>query len=101
MLNLRGDSPRAVSPSCHGAVHSFTLPRGPLRRLASLSQREGAPLSCALLSLYLILLGKHSDEADVLLGCVLPCRHRLGFRDVLGDLANTVVLRGRMPLAVG
>jgi non-ribosomal peptide synthetase component F len=70
------------------------MPRQLLKELALLAQAEGATLYSALLAVYMALLSRYTSQSDILVGSPLACRNKLGFRNVVGDFVNTVVMRG-------
>ena len=95
MLNLPTDFSRPPVTNYEGNAYVFLLPRMVLRKLFFLAQTEGATLYTALLAVYMVLLHRYTGQTDLLVGSPMACRNKLGFKNVVGDFVNTVVMRGK------
>jgi amino acid adenylation domain-containing protein len=92
-LELPADRPRALQPSRRGGVHKVALPEGPSQRLAALSRREEVTLFMTLAAAFGLLLGRHANQEELLLGTPIANRNRHETEALIGFFVNTLVLR--------
>jgi natural product biosynthesis luciferase-like monooxygenase protein len=92
-LELPTDKPRPREPSFQGALHSFLLPRELVQRLEALGRREGCTLYVVLATAWATLLHRYAGQEDFALGTIISSRERPELRQMVGFLANTLVLR--------
>lgn len=76
-----------------GAVLDFSVPAALATRLADLARAQGCTLYTLLLTVWSILLYRHTRQADFAIGTVTSGRDRAEFSDILGFFANTLVFR--------
>jgi amino acid adenylation domain-containing protein len=88
------DSGDRTGRAGRAAVHAFRLPPDVTAALERIAADRGATLFMALLAAYHVLLAQRSGEADVLAGTVWAVRDRAELEPLIGDLTDTLVLRG-------
>ncbi len=94
-LRLPLDHPRPAQPSYKGGAFSFTLPTSLSCRLKVMAKEENSTLFTLFLSALQILLQRYSGESEVWIGSPSSVnRHHPKYADIVGYLANSVVLRG-------
>jgi amino acid adenylation domain-containing protein len=77
-----------------GGMHQqLQLPQELTESLRELTRREGLTLFMTMLSAYVLLLNQYTDDEDVVIGSVYANRERIEAENVIGILANTLVLR--------
>ena len=76
-----------------GARQEITLSPELTEGLKDLTRREGMTLLMTLLSGYVLLLNRYSGDEDVVVGATYANRERPEAEQVIGILANTLVLR--------
>lgn len=92
-LNLPIDRKRPDLDSGSGALTTLHIPGELFRRLESLAQGEGATLFMILLEVFFILMHRHAEMEDFLVGSIIAGRHRPETEEIVGFFADTVVLR--------
>jgi natural product biosynthesis luciferase-like monooxygenase protein len=85
--------PRSGPPSPHGATHRFSLPAELVDRVRELARQRGTTLFAAMLASFTALLHRYTGQRDIAVGTVAANRGRPEHRDLVGFLANTLVLR--------
>jgi hypothetical protein len=95
-LELPTDRPRPPVRSRRGARCARRLSGELVAALETLSRTHGATLYMTLLGAWQLLLSRHSGQEDVLVGSPVANRDRHELEGVIGCLANTVVMRGRL-----
>jgi amino acid adenylation domain-containing protein len=93
VLELPTDRPRPAVQTYRGARQSFRLPKPLSDALRALSQREGVTLFMTLLAAFQILLHRHTDEDDLLVGLPIAGRNQVEVEGLIGFFVNTLVLR--------
>ncbi len=93
LLNLPTDRPRPPVQTYRGASHRFTLDESLARRLRALARAANVTLYTVLLAAFQLLLARYSNQEDVLVGTPALGRNRAELEQVIGYLANPVVLR--------
>ena len=93
VLELPTDRPRPAVQTYRGARQSFRLPKPLSDALKALSQREGVTLFMTLLAAFQILLHRHTDEEDLLVGSPIAGRNQVEVEGLIGFFVNTLVLR--------
>ncbi|HEX6284950.1 MAG TPA: condensation domain-containing protein, partial [Pyrinomonadaceae bacterium] len=76
-----------------GARQEIVLPPQLSEALKELTRREGMTLLMTLLSGFVLLLNRYSGDEDVVVGATYANRERPEAAQVIGILANTLVLR--------
>jgi amino acid adenylation domain-containing protein len=92
-LQLPADRPRPLQPSRRGGVLGVALPAGLSERLAALSRREEVTLFMTLAAAFGLLLGRHANQEELLLGTPIANRNRHETEALIGFFVNTLVLR--------
>jgi len=93
-LDLPTERPRPRLESHAGDREHFTVDAARVAALRSLAREEGATLHMTMLAAYQLLLGRHANQDDILVGAPVAGRSRPEFDGVIGCFANTVVHRG-------
>jgi amino acid adenylation domain-containing protein len=92
-LQLPTDRPRPAAQSFRGARHRMALPRTLADSLKSLGEREETTLFTALLSCFLLLLQRYSEQDDIIVGSPVANRRQAETQGMIGFFANVMVLR--------
>ena len=93
LLDLPTDAPRGPSLSPAGERHGFTLPPTLCDAVKALAQAEGATLFMALLSAFQVLLARHANQDDVVVGTPVANRGAAECEPLIGLFVNTLALR--------
>ena len=93
VLELPTDRPRPATPSHRGARAGFVLSGELTHQLKQLSRREGVTLFMTLLAAYQVVLGRYSDQHDVVVGTDVANRNQLQTESLIGFFVNQLVLR--------
>ena len=94
VLNLPTDRPRPPIQTYNGSTHPFTIDADLTEKLKSLAREQGSTLFTALLAAFQVLLHRYTGQEDILVGTPTYGRNRPEFSNLVGDLINTVALRG-------
>jgi amino acid adenylation domain-containing protein len=92
-LRLPVDRPRPAVQTYRGAVHRFTVDGRLKGGLEEVGRRVGATSYVTLFAAYATLLHRYSGQDDLLIGSPFGCRDRAGLDNLVGYIANPVVLR--------
>ncbi len=87
------DHPRPAVQTFNGALHSFTLDRPTLTVLKQLALEEQATLFMVLQGVFALLLSRHSNSHDIVLGTPVANRLQKELEPLVGFFVNTLVLR--------
>lgn len=93
VLNLATDRPRPPVPTYRGASLAFSLNGELTGKLKSLSQAHATTLYTTLLSIFQVLLQRHTGQDDILVGSLTAGRNKAEFADLVGYFVNPVVQR--------
>ena len=96
LIELPTDCPRPTAQSFRGQRMLRGISGELLGRLKDLARREGSTLFVVLLSAWQVLLHRYSGQDDILVGSAAANRSMPELESIVGCLANTIVLRGRM-----
>lgn len=96
LVELPTDFPRPTVQSFRGKRMLRGISGELLDRLKDLARREGSTLFIVLLSAWQVLLHRYSGQDDILVGSAAANRRMPALESIVGCLANTIVLRGRM-----
>jgi Condensation domain len=96
VLELPTDRPRPPVQQFRGARERIMIPNSLLAALKSLAQGEGSTMFMTMLAAYNLLLYRHSQQSDILVGLTISTRERPETVGMLGYLLNMVVLRTRL-----
>lgn len=92
-MNLPQQQVRGKVQRFKGARQQMTLAPELVQRLKELTRREGATLLMTLFSGFVLLLNRYTGDEDVVVGSVYANREREEAKNLIGNLANTLVLR--------
>jgi len=95
VLNLPLDRQRTSANSNKGSSVFFETGKELLIKLKTLAKSEGVTLYTILISSFLLLLYKYSNQKDILLGTTTAGRNFSGTEDLVGYFVSPVVIRGR------
>ncbi|MGC1379234.1 MAG: amino acid adenylation domain-containing protein [Anaerolineales bacterium] len=93
ILNLPTDLPRPPIQTYRGSSQTCVLDAALTSGLKRFSQEHGVSLYTTLLAAFQVLLHRYTGQEQVWIGSPLPGRSQTGFADMVGYLANSVVLR--------
>ncbi|MEU5365875.1 condensation domain-containing protein [Streptomyces sp. NPDC005925] len=93
VLDLPADKPRPPLQTHHGALTPLVLDSETSEGLAALARAEGTTPFVALLSVLTILLGRASDDDEVVIGSPVAGRTRPELEPMIGCFADILVLR--------
>ena len=93
LLALPFDRPRPAVQSFKGARKTFSLSRELTQKLKALGREHDATLFMTLQSAFSVLLGRYSDQDDLLIGTPIANRNRAELEGLIGLFFNTLVMR--------
>jgi amino acid adenylation domain-containing protein len=92
-LELPTDTPRALIHTFNEGRRSFELPRELSKKIEEISQKEGIGKQKLLLGAFKLLLHKYTQQREILVGTSAQNREQAGMENLVGPVANLVVLR--------
>jgi amino acid adenylation domain-containing protein len=92
-FELPTDHPRGSDLSFAGEFLTELFPARVLEAFESLQRREGVSLFMALLAAFEVLLYRHTNQEDVVVGASTAGRNRESTDDLIGFFVNPVVIR--------
>lgn len=95
-LALPYDRPRSTTGNPRGDAIPVVVPPALTARLRALAQAEGATLYMLLLAAWQALLADLCGQDDVAVGTPVAARDRVELEDLVGFVANTLVLRSSL-----
>jgi amino acid adenylation domain-containing protein len=93
LLELPTDRVRPLIQTSRGSIKHFQLDDHLTQKLKSLSEKSGATLFMTLLTGFVILLSRYSNQQDILVGSAIANRNRSELESLIGFFVNTLVLR--------
>jgi amino acid adenylation domain-containing protein len=93
MLDLPTDHPRPAMQTWRGATETFSLPSDLVKRVRTLSRKEGVTLFMTLLAGYQALLRRYTGQEDISVGTAIANRNRREIEGLIGFFVNTLVMR--------
>ena len=93
LLALPTDRPRPIEQSFRGAQEYFQLDKNLTERLKQLSQKAGTTLFMTLLSAFVILMSRMSNQTDIVIGSTIANRNRQETEPLIGFFINILALR--------
>ncbi|WP_442947635.1 amino acid adenylation domain-containing protein [Nostoc sp.] len=93
LLELPTDRVRPLIQTSRGSIKHFQLDDHLTQKLKSLSEKSGATLFMTLLTGFVILLSRYSNQQDILVGSPIANRNRSELESLIGFFVNTLVLR--------
>jgi hypothetical protein len=95
ILNLPFDRQRVNTNTNEGSSVFFESGKELLNKLRTLTKSEGVTLFTILISSFLLLLYKYSNQKDILLGTTTAGRNFSGTEYLVGYFVSPVAIRGR------
>ena len=95
-LNLPTDRPHPLEPSTRGRRATLTIPADLTAALNALGRRHGATLHMVLLAGLGVLLSRHANESDIVIGSPTASRSHVELEPLIGFFVNTLALRIRL-----
>lgn len=95
ILALPTDRPRPKTSDCRGASVAIRLSGEESRKLKAVANHHGTTLFALLLAAYKVLLHRHTQQKDLIVGIPTSGRSRSAFAPVVGNFVNPVPLRTR------
>ncbi len=95
-LELPEDHPRAAVHTFTAASTRFTLSEGLARRIEELCLQESSNPFTVVLGAFKALLHRYARQDEIIVGTSAPCRNQPGTENVVGPLANLLVLRSSL-----
>lgn len=95
-LNLPIANPRPAVQTQQGASAHYSIDAQLTSHLKSLAQEQQVSLFMLLLSTFYVLLHRYTEQEDILVGSPVTGRSSYTFANLVGYLANTVVLRANL-----
>jgi amino acid adenylation domain-containing protein len=92
-LQLPTDRPRSAQTTLAGARLNFTIPKTLSDEVKRLSDREGVTLFMTLLAAFKVLLYRHAQQRDIVVGTAIANRHHGETENLIGFFLNILVLR--------
>lgn len=93
LLELPTDRPRPAAQRYHGKTIQFAIDLATTRQLTRFSQERQATLFMTLLSAYGLLLGRYSNQSEILIGTPIAGRGRTEVERLIGLFINMLVMR--------
>jgi amino acid adenylation domain-containing protein len=93
VLGLPTDHLRPLVQDGMGDTFIFGLNEALTTELERLGEQHGASLFMTIFALWAILLGRYSNEDDLVIGTPIANRHRPGLDSLIGCFVNTLPLR--------
>jgi amino acid adenylation domain-containing protein len=93
MHGLPLDRPRPPVQTFNGALHTVQVGRSVLAKLKQLALREQATLFMVLHGTFALLLSRHSNNQDIVIGTAVANRQQKELEPLVGFFVNTLVLR--------
>ncbi|MEH2311070.1 MAG: amino acid adenylation domain-containing protein [Nostoc sp.] len=93
LLELPTDRVRSPIQTNRGGIKRFQLDEYLTQKLKSLSEKSGATLFMTLLTSFVILLSRYSNQEDILVGSPIANRNRSEIESLIGFFVNILVLR--------
>jgi len=93
LLSLPTDRPRPAVQTFRGGTKHFKLNSDLTNKLLTLSQQSGVTLFMTLLTAFVALLCRYSNQSDIVVGSPIANRNRTEIESLIGFFVNTLVLR--------
>ena len=95
-LNLPTDRAQPLEPSTSGRRATLAIPADLTEALTALGRRHGATLHMVLLAGFGVLLSRHANESDIVIGSPTASRSHVELEPLIGFFVNTLALRIRL-----
>lgn len=93
LVTLSTDRPRPPVDALRGAFEPISIARDVSERLQALARQEGVTLFMMLLSVFEVLLFRHTRREDVVVGTNVAGRDLVETEDLIGFFINNLALR--------
>ncbi|WP_017654190.1 non-ribosomal peptide synthetase [Fortiea contorta] len=93
ILELPTDRPRPSVQTFQGQTLNFALNQNLTKQLNILSQKSGTTMFMTLMTAFVTLLGRYSNQSDIVIGSPIANRDRQETYPLIGLFVNTLVLR--------
>jgi len=93
VLDLPTDKPRPAIQTYNGSTFLFEISSQLLKQLNDLSVKQSATLFMTLLSVFSILMGRYSQQKDILIGSPMANRKSPEVDSLIGFFVNTIIFR--------
>ena len=93
VLELPADHPRPPVQSFEGGLHTFAVPAASAARFRALCADNDVTVFMGLLTVFAVLLRRHTGQQDMLVGTPVANRTRTEVESLVGLFVNTLVLR--------
>jgi len=93
VLELPTDFSRDGKWKYEGRRYSFEIDEEKTQELRELAIQEGATMHILLLSIYIVLLAKLSDQEDIIVGMVVAGRRHADLEQIIGLFLNMLAIR--------
>lgn len=101
LLELPSDRPRPAQQSFKGAVEHFTIDIDLSGRVRRFAVRSDTTLFMVLFAAFNLLLSRHSNQRDLVVGAPIAGRNRPELTDLIGFFVNVLALRTRVDWGAG
>ncbi|HKR15159.1 MAG TPA: amino acid adenylation domain-containing protein [Pyrinomonadaceae bacterium] len=95
-LELPEDRQRPAVHTYTAASAGFSLNKRCARRIEQLCLQERSTSFAVVLAVFKALLHRYANQDEIVVGTSAPCRNQPGTEDVVGPLANLLVLRSNV-----
>ncbi len=95
-LELPEDHPRPAVHTYTAANTTFSLSKRFSRRIEQLCLQERSTPFTVVLAAFKALLHRYANQDEIVVGTSAPCRNQPGTEDVVGPIANLLVLRSNL-----
>ncbi len=92
-LSLPTDQPRPLTQTFNGGSESFILPSEVTQQLKSLAKQQDSTLFMTLLSAFVVLLYRYTQQEDICVGSPIANRSHPEIEPLIGFFLNTLVFR--------
>lgn len=96
LLDLPIDRPRSPIQSFRGSSWQFSFDASLIKSMQALAQQEGVSLFMLMLAAWAVVLSRHADQDDILLGSPVAGRQFVEVERLIGLFVNTLILRMRL-----
>ena len=93
LLDLPTDRPRPPVQTFRGSTQTFELSGTLTQQIKKLGSQSGTTLFMTLLAAFGTLLGRYSNQEDIVVGSPIAGRNRSEIESLIGFFVNTLVLR--------
>src|SRR5205085_444574 len=90
---LHTDRPRPAQQTFNGALHTLKVDAATHMRLRRLASKEQATLFMVLHAAFALLLSRHTNSDDIVIGTAVANRQQKELESLVGFFVNTLVLR--------